>query len=329
MHYLNYVRLILVFTLVVIILGAWTRLADAGLGCPDWPGCYGQWLVPETADEVEDKDYLVQRPLEVAKGWLEMIHRYAAGLLGLLIGGLAVWSWQRARQAPPQPTWLPTLLLGLVLVQALLGMWTVTLLLKPVVVMAHLLGGFTLLALLFVLMLRLQPAPPPVAEANHLRWAARIGLVLLIVQIALGGWTSTNYAALACTDLPTCQGVWWPQMDLAEGFILWRGIGTNYEYGVLEHPARIAIHMVHRLGAVVVFIWLAGLAYALVRHSPLLVMASVRMGALLVLQVVLGVSNVLLNLPLWVATAHNVTAALLLLAIIQINIMLRPNLGAT
>lgn len=323
MMYEFVIRLTLVFTLVVIILGAYTRLADAGLGCPDWPGCYGQWLVPETVDEVDNKDYLAQRPLEVGKGWLEMIHRYAAGLLGLLIAALTIWSWLRARQIPQQPVWLPTGLLGLVMVQALLGMWTVTLLLKPVVVMAHLLGGFTVLALLFVLMQRLQPAYPSVPAVERLRWVGRIGLVLLGVQIALGGWTSTNYAALACTDLPTCQGAWWPQMDFAEGFVLWRGIGINYEYGVLDHPARVAIHMAHRLGAVVVFIWLAGLAYALARRSRMLAMAGVRMGALLALQVVLGVSNVVLHLPLWVATAHNVTAALLLLAVIQINFMLR------
>ncbi|MEL6722095.1 MAG: COX15/CtaA family protein [Pseudomonadota bacterium] len=324
MRYLNVVRLMLVMTLVVIILGAYTRLADAGLGCPDWPGCYGQWLVPETPAEVENKDYLAQRPLEVGKGWLEMIHRYFAGMLGLLIAGLAAWSWQRRfRQIPQQPVWLPTALLGLVIVQAMLGMWTVTLLLKPVIVMMHLLGGFTLFALLFILMLRLQSAHPSVADADRLRWAARIGLVLLVVQIALGGWTSTNYAALACTDLPTCQGVWWPQMDFAEGFTLWRGIGTNYEYGVLDHPARVAIHMVHRLGAIVVSIWLAGLVYALVRHSQVLGTMGMRMGALLILQVVLGLSNVLFHLPLWVATAHNATAALLLLAVVQINFTLR------
>jgi cytochrome c oxidase assembly protein subunit 15 len=323
MYYLNAVRFILGLTLVVIILGAYTRLADAGLGCPDWPGCYGQWLVPETAADVDDKDYLAQRPLEVSKGWLEMIHRYFAGVLGLLIAALAGWSWYRARQIPQQPTGLPTALLGLVIVQALLGMWTVTLLLKPVVVMAHLLGGFTLFTLLFVLLLRLQPAYPPVTDAHRLRWMARIGLVLLVVQIALGGWTSTNYAALACTDLPTCQGAWWPQMDFAEGFVLWRGLGTNYEYGVLDHPARVAIHMTHRLGAVVVLVFLAGLAYALLQRRQMLALAGVRMGCLLVLQVILGVSNVIFHLPLWVATAHNATAALLLLAVVQINFMLR------
>ncbi len=323
MCYLNYIRLMLVFTLVVIILGAYTRLADAGLGCPDWPGCYGQWLVPETADEVDNKTYLAQRPLEVGKGWLEMTHRYFAGFLGLLIVALTAWSWQRTRQIPQQPVWLPTALLGLVILQALLGMWTVTLLLKPVVVMAHLFGGFTLFALLFVLMLQLQPAYPPVADAGSLRWMAPAGLVLLIAQIALGGWTSTNYAALACTDLPTCQGMWWPPMDFAEGFVLWRGIGTNYEYGVLDHPARVAIHMMHRLGAVAVFVFLAGLVYVLTWRSRMLRMAGMRMGALLVLQVVLGMSNVILDLPLWVATAHNATAALLLLSMIQINFMLR------
>lgn len=322
MSYHHYLRLTLIVTLCVIILGAYTRLADAGLGCPDWPGCYGQWIVPNQAAEVVDKAYLDQRPLETDKGWLEMIHRYVAGTLGLFIAGLAVWSWRRVRETPCQPVWLPTALLGLIVLQALLGMWTVTLLLKPVVVMAHLLGGFSVFALLFVLLLRINQTERYVV-GKGLWLAARIGLLLLIGQIALGGWTSTNYAALACTDFPTCQGSWWPPMDFAEGFVLWRGIGVNYEYGILEHPARVAIHMAHRIGALAICLYFAGLIYALVQQEGPLAKTGLHIGLILVLQVTLGVSNVVFHLPLWVAVAHNAVAAILLLRVVQANYQLR------
>ena len=323
MNYSSYIRSTLIVTLCVILLGAYTRLADAGLGCPDWPGCYGTWLVPDKAADVTDKAYLEQRPLETAKGWLEMIHRYVAGTLGLLIAGLAVWSWQRTRQQPQQPVWLATSLLGLVIVQALLGMWTVTLLLKPVVVMAHLLGGFSILALLFVLLLRVHDDQSRY-EAPRLRRFAALCFIVLIGQIALGGWTSTNYAALACTDFPTCQGTWWPPMDFAEGFVLWRGIGINYEFGVLEHPARTAIHMAHRIGALVTVVCLGSFVVMLLRSDQPIAMLGLRIGLVLCVQVILGICNVLFHLPLWVAVAHNVVAAILLLTVIQANYVLRP-----
>ena len=219
--------------------------------------------------------------------------------------------------------WLPTSLLGLVLLQALLGMWTVTWLLKPVVVMAHLLGGFSIFALLFVLLLRVSDDQAHYAD-TRLRWFAGLSLVILIGQIALGGWTSTNYAALACTDFPTCQNQWWPNMDFAEGFVLWRGIGVNYEFGVLEHPARTAIHMTHRLGALITLVCLGSFALVLLRRGQPLAMIGLRIGFVLILQIVLGICNVLFHLPLWVAVAHNVTAAILLLTVIQANYVLRP-----
>jgi cytochrome c oxidase assembly protein subunit 15 len=315
--YHRFVIFTALLTFVVILLGAYTRLADAGLGCPDWPGCYGRILVPKSEEHVINKAYLEQRPLEPSKGWVEMIHRYFAGALGLAILGLAVGAWRRRRYDPAQPVWLPTGLLGLVVFQALLGMWTVTLLLKPVVVMAHLLGGFATFSLLVLLALRTRPRRPPPASGRW-RLAGGLAIVVLVAQIALGGWTSTNYAALACVDFPTCHGSWWPEMDFREAFVMWRGIGVNYEYGVLEHPARTAIHFTHRIGALVTFLYLGWLVVALLRAGgwagPALLV-----GGLLLVQVGLGIANVLLHLPLGVATAHNGVAALLLASLVYLN----------
>lgn len=320
---MNYHRLA-VFTcflaFVVVILGAYTRLADAGLGCPDWPGCYGKLIVPDSAHEVENKAWLEQRPLEPEKGWKEMVHRYFAGTLGLCILALAIWAWAR-RGRPEQPVLLPTALLLLVVFQALLGMWTVTLQLKPVVVMGHLLGGFATLSLLVLLALRTNPKGVGSSLNPHAwRKAATWALVILSAQIALGGWTSSNYAALACPDFPTCQGAWWPETDFKEGFVLWRGLGVNYEFGVLEHPARTAIHLMHRIGAVVTFVFLAWLSLRLMRRGgEVLNRTGKLIGGLLLFQVLLGVGNVVLQLPLPVAVAHNGVAALLLLSLILLH----------
>ena len=308
---------------VVVVLGAYTRLSDAGLGCPDWPGCYGKLLVPDAEHQVTEKHYLEQRPLEPEKGWKEMVHRYFAGALGLVILALAVWAWLRRRE-PNQPVWLPTFLVGLVIFQALLGMWTVTLQLKPVVVMAHLLGGMATLSLLVLLALRTRGGSRQ-ATGRDLRWRglAAVALLVLAGQIALGGWTSSNYAALACPDFPTCQGQWLPDTDFDEAFVLWRGLGVNYEYGVLDHPARTAIHLAHRIGAVVTLLVLGWLALRLMRSGGGAVAASGGLiGLLLLLQVSLGIANVVLQLPLGVAVAHNAVAALLLLSLIQLNYQL-------
>lgn len=302
----------------VILLGAYTRLADAGLGCPDWPGCYGHLTVPASEEQVVDKRYLEQRPLETAKGWKEMVHRYFAGALGLSILVIAVWSWMRRREDPGQAVWLPGLLLALVVFQAALGMWTVTLLLKPVVVMGHLLGGFATFGLLVLLALETAPRR---AQAGGTRWrtAAAVGLLIVVVQIALGGWTSSNYAALACLDFPTCHGSWLPEMDFDEAFVMWRGLGVNYEYGVLEHPARTAIHVTHRIGALVTFLYIGGLTLSILLARGPLSGAALLVAGLLLLQVALGIGNVLLHLPLSVATAHNGVGALLLVSLIYLN----------
>ncbi len=291
------------------------RLTDAGLGCPDWPGCYGQLLVPD--DPAAAADY-PERPLEVGKAWREMIHRYAAATLGLLVLALAAIAW-RNRVDPRQPFVLPMVLTGLVIFQGLLGMWTVTLLLKPTIVLLHLLGGMTTLALLFWLS-RPVPTGPKHPEMKTL---ATFGLVVLAIQIALGGWVSTNYAALACPDFPTCQTQWWPRMDFKTGFTPWHGLGIDYEGGILDNASRVAIHVTHRIGAVVTALVLGFLAWRAWRE-PGLERAARFVAVALVAQLAIGVSIVLTQLPLSLAVAHNAVAALLLLSVVNLNRATRP-----
>lgn len=313
-----------VLTVLVVVLGAYTRLTHAGLGCPDWPGCYGFIGVPMS----EHKQAIAEArfpdaPVEVAKGWYEMIHRYFAGALGLVILGLAVHAL-RHRHVVAQPVKLPLAVLALVTLQAAFGMWTVTLKLWPQVVTAHLLGGFATLSLLFLLTLRLSGRFPPLDVTPRLRALAVAALLLVIGQIALGGWVSSNYAAVACVDLPTCHGEWWPAMDFANGFHLTQHIGPNYLGGQLDSDARTAIHMSHRIGAVLVTLVLLALAWQLKQH------AQPRLAALLVVallvQVSLGISNVVFHLPLLVAVAHNLGGAALLLTLVLINYRLRSRL---
>jgi cytochrome c oxidase assembly protein subunit 15 len=298
----------------VVVIGAWVRLTDSGLGCPDWPGCYGRLVV--SAVSIEDPaaaDLTAIRPLDTGKAWREMIHRYLASTLGLLclvLGAIALWN----RATPGQPRRLPLALVVLVVFQGLLGMWTVTLLLKPLVVVAHLLGGLATLALLFWLA---RARAAPLRVGSRVRGLAIAALALLILQIALGGWTSANYAALACPDFPTCQTQWWPAIaDFDDAFVLWHGIGIDYEGGVLDHPARVAIHFVHRLGAVAATLGVVALGCALVarRESR---GAGIAMIAALASQVAIGIAMVRFGVPLWAAVAHNGVAALLLLTIVN------------
>lgn len=314
-----------VLALCVVLLGAWVRLSDAGLGCPDWPGCYGTLTVPEASEAVAAaNEAFPARPVESDKAWKEMVHRYLAGGLGLVVAALMVMGLVN-RHHSRQPVLWPVLLAGLVIFQAILGMWTVTLQLKPVVVMGHLLGGFATLSLLWWLSISTSERFRYSTRSSGLSWLAGLGVILLIGQIALGGWTSSNYAALACPDFPQCQQQWWPKdMDFDEGFVLWRGLGQNYEFGVLEHPARTAIHLTHRLGALVVTAFLMLLAWwvfarednARVRHTMWAVLG------LLTVQITLGISNVIFGLPLYVAVAHNGVAAMLLLAMILLTLSL-------
>ncbi|MCB1626222.1 MAG: COX15/CtaA family protein [Xanthomonadales bacterium] len=299
-----------VLTLAVIVLGAYVRLNHAGLGCPDWPGCYGHITWPNQQHEVDHAESIwPERPVEAPKAAKEMAHRYLVGILGPMIVVLAVLAWRRRRE-PNQPWLIPLLAVAVVIFQAVLGMWTVTWKLKPIVVTAHLLGGMSTFALLFWTWLRVRTWPPSVLRPVALRPWIILGLVLVGIQIALGGWVSTNYAALACPDFPTCQGSWWPALDFREAFILWRGIGVDYEGGVLDGPARAAIHIVHRIGALVVCAYLLWLGWRLWRSGgrgwvALLI-------GLLLLQISLGIGNVIFGLPLPLATAHNGVAALLL-----------------
>jgi heme a synthase len=310
--FLRLARLATILTFIVVVAGAWVRLTDAGLGCPDWPGCYGR-LIPSEARIGEDVAEAFGRPLDVGAAWREMIHRYLASTLGLIIIAMAVLGWMNRRD-PEQPVILPFVLLGVVIFQGILGMWTVTLLLKPLVVVAHLFGGFTTLALLFWLS---RWRVSPVAAGMRLKVLGIAAAVTLIAQIGLGGWTSANYAALACPDFPTCQTQWWPEIaDFSEGFILWRGLGVDYEFGVLDHPARVAIHFAHRLGAIFASLLLIAFAIALLRTRGLAANGTAVL-AVLAAQVVIGISIILFGVPLSVAVAHNGFAALLLLTVLH------------
>jgi heme a synthase len=305
--------------LSVIVFGAYVRLSDAGLGCPDWPGCYGHLTVPDHRPAVHlDDPAWHARPLETGKARREMLHRYLASALGLGIVVLACASWRAGCRATGT-SFAVYALVPLVVAQGLLGMWTVTLLLKPLVVTAHLLGGLATLALLWWNLLEIERIGPVQGVPDTQRWAARGALAVLLVQIFLGGWTSTNYAALACTDFPTCQGSLWPDADFAEGFVLWRGLGIDYEFGVLDTPARTAIHMSHRVGALAATAAvLIAAGVALAARARRLVLTGWCILAALALQLGLGITNVVGGLPLAAAVAHNGGAALLLLTLVTL-----------
>lgn len=226
--------------LVVIMLGAFVRLSDAGLGCPDWPGCYGQLVVPNAPHEIAAANQAFpDNAVDAGKAWKEMVHRYFASTLGLLILIMALLSLRRTALSRA-PRLLPWGLVVVVVLQGLLGMWTVTLLLKPLVVTAHLLGGMTTLALLAWCFMRHHRVARHwhVAAPGGLRALAGLALFCLAVQVFLGAWTSTNYAAVACPDFPTCQGFWWPPTNFGKAFTLWHGLPINYEHGILDSVAR-------------------------------------------------------------------------------------------
>ena len=354
----------------VIVFGAFVRLSNAGLSCPDWPTCYGMATWPTTPDHASAADHAATaiRPIEPSKAWREQFHRIIAGLLGVLVLALALLATRRRPQGWLQvigaavlvaiaiPLYMrgqhvaasvlaiagelallagvlrwsdtdlartSTLTLAVIIFQALLGMWTVTWLLKPVVVMGHLLGGLTTFSLLTWIAWRATGIPIRSGEAGRLRRLLLMGLVLLAIQIALGGWTSANYAALACgTDVPKCAGQWWPTHAFREGFVLWRGIGVDYEGGILDNEARIAIQLAHRLMALVVVGHLLALAARLLR-SPGLRGWGTLLGALVLLQFGLGIANVVMSLPLHVAVTHNAGATALLFVLVTLLARLR------
>lgn len=305
----------------VVVLGAFTRLVDAGLGCPDWPGCYGHLMWPDSAEDVARAEArFPDAPVEHDKTWPEMVHRYFAGSLGLLLVAIAFTAWRQGRAVK-----LSLGLVALVTLQAVFGMWTVTLKLWPQVVTAHLLGGFATLSLIWLLLQRLggwhwQDAGEAQASLSKIKPLALLALLIVIAQIALGGWTSSNYAALACPDLPQCLGSWWPPADFARGFNLFQHIGPNYLGGLLDNQARTAIHMTHRLGAILVTIVLLLLACRLwlSRFRPAQILALVVLAGLTV-QILLGLSNIYWALPLGVAVAHNAGGVVLLLILVTVN----------
>lgn len=305
----------------VVVLGAYVRLSAAGLGCPDWPGCYGHATVVGAEQSAAAQSAYPNRPLEPGKAWREMTHRYAAGTLVLIIVLIAAFAIATREARIVRPGYALALF-GIVVLQAVLGMLTVTWLLKPLIVTLHLLFGLTTLGLMWWLFLSLPRRHwGPVHSDGTSHGASTHALVVfalcvLGVQIALGGWTSSNYAAVACPDFPKCQNAWWPHADFRNAFVLWRGLAINFEGGVLDNPARIAIHLAHRLGALITVLLLGTTAIvALLRtRQPATRLAAQAVLAALVLQVSIGITMVMRGFPLWLATAHNGGAALLLLA---------------
>jgi cytochrome c oxidase assembly protein subunit 15 len=304
-------------TMDLVMFGGFTRLTDSGLGCPDWPGCYGT-ASPFVAHAAIHAAHALMPtgPVSMTKAWIEMLHRYFATAIGVLIIVQVVLAWAKRRQLQISPWW-PTALLALICVQGAFGAWTVTLKLQPVIVTIHLLLGLTMLAMLGWLGARLTPTP---ADPQAAPWqgAAVFGLILLIVQIALGGWVSTNYAVLACSDFPTCNGMWVPPMDFSHGFHLWRQLGRTGDGEVLSQDALVAIHWLHRTFAFVVVPYIAWLAWKLRRYAALRAPATGLL-AVIVIQFVTGLSNIVLQWPLAIAVAHNGGSAVLLLLLVMLN----------
>ncbi len=310
----------ILLAVIVIGLGAYTRLTDAGLGCPDWPGCYGLNYVPKTEQELNSaREAYPDRPVETDKAWNEMIHRYVAGTLGILI--LLVFAGAVYLKKHIK---LSGLLFAAVLFQAALGMWTVTMNLLPIIVMGHLLGGFMILSLLVLLKLNLASDHLLSNSLSRKRLLIMLALVsvalpILLFQIALGGWTSSNYAAMACTAFPICNGDWQAQFNLQDVFSL-TPPADNYEFGVLDGIARMNIHISHRIWAAVTFVYLLICGLVMLNYKqakPVKQTASVLI-VLLALQICLGIVNVAWQLPIGIAIAHNLVAAFLLTAVISL-----------
>lgn len=373
-HFHRIAWLAVALTLCVVVFGAFVRLSDAGLSCPDWPTCYGHATWPQAAEQVDDHAAVKIRPFDTHKAWREQVHRHIAASLGVLVLALALLAARNRRHGQAQvlgasllvagavPAYMgghiglafalagageavlllaalrwsnvdlaraAVLTLAVIVFQALLGKWTVTLLLKPVVVMAHLLGGLLTFSLLTWMAWRATNVPIHLAGARRLRLWLGLALAALGVQIALGGWVSANYAALACggggwvtasahwNDFPRCVGQWWPPTDFREGFVLWRGIGVDYEGGVLDGQSRIAIQMAHRLFAVVAAAAIGWVSWLLLRTPGLRARGGVLAG-LVLMQLSLGILNIKLSLPLAVAVMHNAGAALLLFALVSL-----------
>ncbi len=311
--------------LFVVVLGAYVRLSDAGLGCPDWPGCYGTLTVPQSESALQHAQTAYpDSPVEHPKAWKEMIHRYFAGTLGLLVAAIFVMGW-RARAQIKVSAWLTTFLSVLIVAQAAFGMWTVTMKLMPLVVTTHLMGGMSTLALLVWIAHRQRGlSATRYLQTESLRPWVRGALLVILAQIFLGGWTSTNYAWSACTDFPTCHGAWFPDMDFGNAFRWVRELGLDATGKTLQLAAFTAIQWTHRVGALVTFIYLAWLGLRLLKEPQLKRLGHIMLG-LLAVQIALGVATLLLHLPLVLAVAHNMGAALLLATIVVLNSKITEN----
>ena len=301
------------FTLIVISLGAWVRLTDAGLGCPDWPGCYGLLTTPDTVDELaKAREYYPNADIDVGKAWREMLHRYMAGLLGLYVFFITYISIKYSKRSYT----LPVLISILIIIQAIMGMLTVTMLVKPTIVTTHLFFGMLTATLLFINSLKYsnismssEKIPAIALIVITITW------VFLIIQILLGGWTSTNYASLACTDFPKCLDQWYPkEMIFNEAFNVINLPDVNYEGGILAYGAKVAIHYSHRITALILtFVFISALyvVFKLNKHSLLKKLMSISI-IFFILQVILGISNVIYSLPLNIAVWHTMNAAILM-----------------
>ena len=304
-------------TLDLIMFGAFVRLTDSGLGCPDWPGCYGNATPLGALQSIREAVHVMpEGPVTLPKAWIEMIHRYVGAALGLLIIAICWMAWRHRAKFGHSPTLAVVTLLAVCL-QGAFGAWTVTHQLMPVVVTAHLLGGMGLLGLMTWLAARERAHPLVSPAALSYRGWVQVGLVLLFAQIALGGWVSTNYAALACMDFPTCHGSWWPPMDATSGFALVRGLGELPSGEMISQPALTAIHWVHRNAAWIVFAYWGWLAARLRADEGLRRPATLVMG-LLAAQLVTGLTTIFFQWPLLIAVLHNGGAAGLVLGAVTL-----------
>jgi len=309
-------------TLDLIMFGAFVRLTDSGLGCPDWPGCYGSATPLGALESIRAAAHAMPYgPVTLSKAWIEMVHRYAGSLLGLLIIAI-VFMALRYRNHLGQSPRLAAATLVAVCVQGAFGAWTVTHKLMPVVVTAHLLGGVGLLALMTWLAARERPHAMVALAARRWRWPVAAGVVLIFIQIALGGWVSTNYAALACMDFPTCHGLWLPEMDMRGGFSLIRALGELPDGALISQAALTAIHWVHRNVAFVVFAWV-GFWVVKLWSQPGLAGPARLAGALLVSQLLTGLTTIFFQWPLLIAVLHNGGAAGLVLASVTLLVRLQ------
>lgn len=320
----NIVNVAIVFSFCVVLLGAYTRLTHAGLGCPDWPGCYGKLILPQAKHAlVSAQNQYPDTVLEVRKAWTEMVHRYAAGTLVLL---LLVITFQTFRHRKTFPTgWKLSLgLFCLIGFQAVLGMWTVTWKLLPLVVMGHLLGGLCIFSGLCRLRLALSRQQPTMYLPQFKPWLC-LAVFIVFVQVALGGWVSANYAGLGCLGFPQCNGQWLPALNLSEGFNLFSPIGQSYQGGLLDHPGRMTIHFVHRVGAVITALYLLTLCTLMlcyIREKKIRFFAQLTI-VFVIIQFSLGIMNVVYFLPLSVAVLHNGMAALLLATVFMMQSLVK------